>query len=162
LPNEDEGVWVIFNGEIYNHQELRKELVSRGHRFRTRSDTEAIVHAYEEWGAAGCARRLRGMFAFAVWDEREQSLTLVRDRLGIKPIYWAQLGKDLAFASEVKSLLAIPELDGRIDDDALAAYLALRYVPAPQTLFRGVKKLTPATLLTWKGGFVSLETYWDL
>jgi asparagine synthase (glutamine-hydrolysing) len=162
LPNEDESVWVIFNGEIYNHKELRRELMSRGHSFRTKSDTEAIVHAYEEWGAAGCARRLRGMFAFAIWDERAQSLTLVRDRLGIKPIYWAQLGKDLAFASEVKSLLAIPELDGRIDDEALAAYLSLRYVPAPQTLFRGVKKLTPATILTWKGGLVSLESYWDL
>src|SRR5205807_10049165 len=100
LCNEDETVWIIFNGEIYNHLELRKDLQSRGHQFRTRSDTEAIVHAYEEWGALGCARRLRGMFAFAIWDERAQSLTLVRDRLGIKPIYWAMLGKDLAFASE--------------------------------------------------------------
>jgi asparagine synthase (glutamine-hydrolysing) len=162
LANEDESVWVVFNGEIYNHLELRRELQSRGHRFRTHSDTEAIVHAYEEWGPAGCARRLRGMFAFAIWDERVQSLTLVRDRLGIKPLYWALLGKDLVFASEVKALLTIPELDGRIDDEALAAYLALRYVPAPQTLFRGIRKLLPATLLTWKGGQVSLETYWDL
>jgi asparagine synthase (glutamine-hydrolysing) len=162
LANEDESIWIIFNGEIYNHLELRKELMSRGHSFRTKSDTEAIVHAYEQWGAAGCARRLRGMFAFAVWDERAQTLTLVRDRLGIKPLYWAQLGGDLAFASEVKSLLAIPELDGRVDDEALAAYLSLRYVPAPATLFRGVKKLTPATILQWKGGLISLESYWDL
>jgi asparagine synthase (glutamine-hydrolysing) len=162
LANEDESVWIVFNGEIYNHLDLRRDLQARGHRFRTKSDTEAIVHAYEEWGAAGCARRLRGMFAFAVWDERTQALTLVRDRLGIKPLYWAQLGQDLAFASEVKSLLAIPELDGRVDDLALSAYLSLRYVPAPQTLFRGVNKLTPATLLTWKSGLISLETYWDV
>jgi asparagine synthase (glutamine-hydrolysing) len=162
LANEDESVWIAFNGEIYNHLDLRRDLQARGHRFRTKSDTEAIVHAYEEWGALGCARRLRGMFAFAIWDERAQSLTLVRDRLGIKPIYWALLGKDLAFASEAKSLVAIPELDGRVDDDALAAYLALRYVPAPATLFRGIRKLTPATILTWKGGLVSLETYWDV
>src|SRR5262249_4210799 len=149
-------------GEIYNHLELRRELSSRGHRFSTRSDTEAIVHAYEEWGAAGCARRLRGMFAFAIWDERAQTLTLVRDRLGIMPLYWAQLGPDPAFASECQCLVAFPDSDIRVDDDALATYLALRYVPAPATLFRGVNKLTPATLLTWKEGLISLESYWDL
>src|SRR5688572_7574330 len=136
LANEDESVWIVFNGEIYNHVELRKELQSRGHVFKTRSDTEAIVHAYEEWGAVGCAQRLRGMFGFAIWDERAQSLTLVRDRLGIKPIYYAQLGGDICFSSEIKSLLVIPELDARVDDDSLGAYLALRYVPAPTTLFR--------------------------
>jgi asparagine synthase (glutamine-hydrolysing) len=162
LANEDESVWIVFNGEIYNHLDLRRELTARGHRFRTRSDTEAIVHAYEEWGALGCAQRLRGMFAFALWDERTQMLTLVRDRLGIKPLYWAQLGGDLVFASEVKSLLALPELDARIDDEALGAYLSLRYVPGPATLFRGVRKLQPATVLTWKRGLVSLESYWDL
>ncbi len=161
LANEDETVWIVFNGEIYNHVELRRELVARGHRFRTHSDTEAIVHAYEEWGP-DCARRLRGMFAFAIWDDRAQRLTLVRDRLGIKPIYYAKLGGDIVFASEVKSLLAVPEVDDAVDDDALAAYLALRYVPAPLTMFRGVKKLPPASILTWQGGRVAIERYWDL
>ncbi|HEX8953151.1 MAG TPA: asparagine synthase (glutamine-hydrolyzing) [Polyangia bacterium] len=161
LANEDDTVWIVFNGEIYNHVDLRKELVARGHRFRTHSDTEAIVHAYEEWGPA-CARRLRGMFAFAIWDERAQRLTLVRDRLGIKPLYYAQLAGDLVFGSEVKALLAVPEVDGAVDDDALAAYLALRYVPAPLTLFRGVKKLPPASILVWQAGRVSIDRYWDL
>jgi len=162
LANEDESVWIVFNGEIYNHLELRRELVARGHRFRTRSDTEAIVHGCEEWGPEGCARRLRGMFAFAVWDEREQALTLVRDRLGIKPVYWAKLDGDVVFGSEVKALLEVDGVDGRVDDEALSAYLALRYVPAPRTLFRGVQKLPPATLLRWHRGVVSLRSYWDL
>jgi len=162
LGNEDETVWIVFNGEIYNHADLRSELRALGHRFKTKSDTEAIVHAYEEWGAVGCARRLRGMFAFAVWDEHTQTLTLVRDRLGIKPLYWAPLGGDLAFASEVKALLAISALDSRVDDDALGAYLALRYVPGPKTLFRGVQKLPPGTMLTWRRGHLQEERWWDL
>jgi asparagine synthase (glutamine-hydrolysing) len=162
LANEDDTVWIVFNGEIYNHLELRRQLVARGHRFRTRSDTEAIVHAYEEWGVTGCAERLRGMFAFAIWDERAQTLSLVRDRLGVKPLYYAELGGDLVFASEIKSLLAVPELDDRVDDEALAAYLSLRYVPAPATLFRGVRKLPPATALVWRHGATQRSTYWDL
>jgi asparagine synthase (glutamine-hydrolysing) len=161
LANEDETVWIVFNGEIYNHLALRRELLGRGHRFRTRSDTEAIVHAYEEWGA-DCAQRLRGMFAFAIWDERAQRLTLVRDRLGIKPIYYSELDGDLAFASEIKSLLCVRTIDSSVDDDALTAYLALRYVPAPLTMFRGIYKLPPATVLTWQGGRMSLSCYWDL
>ena len=162
LANEDESVWIVFNGEIYNHLELRRELLSRGHKFRTRSDTEAIVHAYEEWGAEGCAQRLRGMFAFAIWDERAQALTLVRDRLGIKPIYWSLVDGDLVFGSEIKSILCADDVTPEIDEDALAAYLTLRYVPAPLTLYRGVHKLPPATLLRWHCGLVSLRQYWDL
>jgi asparagine synthase (glutamine-hydrolysing) len=161
LANEDETVWIVFNGEIYNHVALRKELLARGHQFRTHSDTEAIVHAYEEWGPE-CARRLRGMFAFAIWDERAQRLLLVRDRLGIKPLYYAQLAGDIVFGSEIKSLLTVPAVDGAVDDDALAAYLALRYVPAPLTMFRGVKKLPPASLLVWQNGRISIDRYWDL
>jgi asparagine synthase (glutamine-hydrolysing) len=161
LANEDETVWIVFNGEIYNHVALRKELLARGHQFRTHSDTEAIVHAYEEWGPE-CARRLRGMFAFAIWDERAQRLLLVRDRLGIKPLYYAQLAGDIVFGSEIKSLLTVPAVDGAGDDDALAAYLALRYVPAPLTMFRGVKKLPPASLLVWQNGRISIDRYWDL
>ncbi|MDB4970141.1 MAG: hypothetical protein JWN44_5830 [Myxococcales bacterium] len=161
LANEDDTVWIVFNGEIYNHVELRKELIARGHRFRTHSDTEAIVHAYEEWGA-DCATHLRGMFAFAIWDDRQQRLVLVRDRMGIKPVYYAQLGGDLVFGSEIKSLLSVPGVDASVDEDALTAYLALRYVPAPLTMFRGVKKLPPASILTWSGGLVSIHQYWDL
>jgi asparagine synthase (glutamine-hydrolysing) len=161
LSNEDGTVWIIFNGEIYNHLELRKELITRGHRFQTHSDTEAIVHAYEEWGA-DCATRLRGMFAFAIWDENAQSLTLVRDRMGIKPLYYAQLGGDVVFGSEIKSLLVVPQVDARVDEDALSAYLTLRYVPAPLTLFRGVKKLPPASILRWHRGVTSIRQYWDL
>jgi asparagine synthase (glutamine-hydrolysing) len=162
LANEDESIWIVFNGEIYNHLQLRRELIARGHRFRTKSDTEAIVHAYEEWGAEGCAQRLRGMFAFAIWDEKEQALTLVRDRLGIKPLYYAQLGHDLVFGSEIKSLLEANGLDARVDDEALSAYLTLRYVPAPRTLFEGVHKLSPAHLLRWRRGTMTVGTYWDL
>ena len=162
LTNEDESIWIVFNGEIYNHLELRRELISRGHRFRTKSDTEAIVHAYEEWGAEGCATRLRGMFAFAIWDDRAQALTLVRDRMGIKPLYYSQLGGDLLFGSEIKSLLQCDDVDARVEDEALSAYLTLRYVPAPLTMFRGVKKLPPATVLRWHRGLVSLRQYWDL
>src|SRR4030095_8445231 len=115
--------------EVYNHLELRAQLYARGHRFKTRSDTEAIVHAYEQWGA-DCAKRLRGMFAFALWDEGAQRLLLVRDRLGIKPLYYSQVGGgDLVFGSEIKSLLAVRGIDTAIDDEALVAYLALRYVP---------------------------------
>src|SRR4051794_9660912 len=162
LANEDETVWIVFNGEIYNHLELRRELLDRGHRFRTKSDTEAIVHAYEEWGAEGCAQRLRGMFAFAIWDERAQALTLIRDRMGIKPLYYAKLGSDLVFGSEVKSLLEADGVDERVDEEALSAYLTLRYVPAPHTLFRGVRKLPPAHVLRWHRGEVTLRSYWDL
>jgi asparagine synthase (glutamine-hydrolysing) len=161
LANEDDSCWIVFNGEIYNHAELRRELIARGHRFRTHSDTEVIVHGYEEWGA-DVATRLRGMFAFAIWDERQQRLTLVRDRMGIKPIYYAQVGGDLVFSSEIKSLLGARGIEGAIDEDALAAYLTLRYVPAPLTLFRGIRKLPPATVLTWQGGLVSMRNYWDL
>jgi asparagine synthase (glutamine-hydrolysing) len=161
LANEDETVWIVFNGEIYNHLELRRELIARGHRFATHADTEAIVHAYEEWGPR-CATRLRGMFAFAIWDERQEKLTLVRDRLGIKPLYYATPGSDLVFASELKSLLCARTISDQIDDDALAAYLALRYVPGPLTMFRDVKKLPPASILTWQRGLCSIAPYWDL
>lgn len=161
LSNEDDSVVIVYNGEVYNHLDLRRELLARGHRFKTRSDTEAIVHAYEEWGA-DCATRLRGMFAFAIWDDRTQSLTLVRDRLGIKPVYYAQLGGDLVFASELKSLLVVPSLELALDEEALSAYLTLRYVPGPLTLFRSIKKLPPGHVLRWHRGLVSIRPYWDL
>ena len=167
LANEDGSVWIAYNGEVYNHASLRHDLESRGHTFRTRSDTEAIVHAYEEHGPR-CATRLRGMFAFAVWDGARRRLLLVRDRLGIKPLYYAALpGGGLLFASDLKALLRSPEVDRTLDEEALACYLALRYVPAPRTLLRGVRKLPPGSLLRWEitsGGAVRLSTerWWDV
>ena len=161
LSNEDGTVWVVYNGEIYNHGELRKDLQAHGHVFRTRSDTEVIVHAYEEDGPR-CVERFRGMFAFALWDTRRRRLVLARDRLGIKPVYYALSGNTLSFASELKALLLDPGLDRSIDEDALSCYLALRYVPAPATLLSGVRKLPPGTLLVWDDGRVRLDRYWDL
>ena len=161
LANEDGSVWIVFNGEVYNHVELRRELQRCGHSFQTHSDTEAIVHAYEEWGL-DCVSRLRGMFAFAIWDEHAGRLMLARDRLGIKPLYYSLLGGDLAFASEMKALTLLSEVDRDIDDRAFDAYLTLRYVPAPLTMLRGVRKLPPGHVLTFRAGEVSINRYWDL
>ena len=136
LANEDDTVWVVFNGEIYNFPALRAELESRGHRFRTHSDTEVIVHGYEEWGDA-CVERFRGMFAFAIWDTRARRLLLARDRVGIKPVYYAQPAEGgLVFGSEIKSILQDPAVDRAWSPEALDAYLTLLYVPAPATIYR--------------------------
>lgn len=161
LANETGDVWVVFNGEIYNFQELRGGLEAKGHHFRTRSDTEVIVHLYEEEGE-GFAGRLRGMFAVALWDARERRLVLARDRLGIKPLYYV-LGKaSLTFASEVKALLAWPDIAAEVDLAALGCYLSYFYVPAPGTLFAGVRKLEPGHLLVCEGGRVRQRKYWEL
>src|SRR5207302_1695956 len=140
-------VVVAFNGEVYNFADLRHELVARGHRFRTRSDTEVIPHAYEEWGASA-VERLRGMFAFAVWDARQRRLVLARDRLGVKPLYYALDGDRLLFASELKALLASERLERRIDPEALHDYLSLLVPLAPRTMFAGVRALEPGSTLT--------------
>ncbi len=161
MGNEDGTVQVVYNGEVYNHLDLRRELMARGHRFRTRCDTEAIVHAVEEEGAA-CVRRLRGMFAFAAWDATRRRLVLARDRVGIKPLYYAEVPDGIAFASELRALLLDPAVDRAVDEEALACYLALRYVPAPLTLLRGVRKLPPGCTLTWEDGRATVERYWDL
>ena len=152
LFNEDGSVVVIFNGEIYNYQELIPELVALGHVFRTRSDTEVIVHAWEAWGE-DCVERFRGMFAFALWDRNRETLFLARDRLGVKPLYYALLpdGK-LMFGSELKSLLAHGGLSREIDPLAVEEYFALGYVPEPRTIFAGVAKLPPAHTLTIRRG----------
>lgn len=153
---------LVYNGEVYNHAGLRTELEGKGHEFHTRCDTEAILHAHEEWGI-GAASRLRGMFAYAAWDRLTRTLTLVRDPMGIKPVYYAHLpGGDLLFASELKPLLVEPEVDRTIDDDALACYLALRYVPGPATIVRGVRKLMPGHALTWRDGGVAVQQYWQV
>jgi asparagine synthase (glutamine-hydrolysing) len=162
LPNEDETVWIVFNGEIYNFQALREELLGRGHVFRSKGDTETILHLYEEEGPA-CVRRLRGMFAFALWDARRRELVLARDRLGKKPLcYWHRPGRGFAFASEPKAFLADPEFRAEPDPAALHLYLTYQYVPAPRSAFRGVAKVPPAHVLRVRDGRVHLERYWTL
>ncbi|MFL6013633.1 MAG: asparagine synthetase B family protein, partial [Gaiellaceae bacterium] len=145
IANEDGSVVVVQNGEIYNYDELTRELVRAGHRFRTHGDTEVLVHAYEEWGTA-FAERLRGMFAIAIWDGRARRLVLARDRYGIKPLYYRVDGDRLEFASELRALSR-----GEIDLDALEAFLAFNSVPAPFSIFRGTRKLPPGYLLLWNG-----------
>jgi asparagine synthase (glutamine-hydrolysing) len=161
ISNEDGNITVVFNGEIYNHHELRARLLAAGHRFSTRSDTETIVHAYEDRGV-GCVEELRGMFGIALWDSRKQRLLLARDRVGIKPLYYWPTPDGLAFASELRSFLALDRFPREIDPTALARYLAFGYVPDPLCIFRGVRKLAPGHLLTWdaKHG-AKVERYWS-
>jgi asparagine synthase (glutamine-hydrolysing) len=159
--NEDESVLIVFNGEIYNYADLTSELTRLGHRFKSRSDTEAIVHAYEQYGDA-CVDHLRGMFAFAIWDRRRKRLLVARDRLGIKPLYFHLCAGFLAFASEIKSLLQIPSVSRVVDPAALESYLTLRYVPGPQTMFKGISKLQPGHLLVMDGQGVHIHKYWDV
>ncbi len=160
MRNEDGSVWLVYNGEVYNFRELREELEAKGHRFRTRSDTEVVVHAYEAFGV-DCVRRLRGMFAFALWDARRQRLVLARDRLGIKPLYYRCSGAQLAFASELKSLLQLPDARREVDPEGLDLYLTYGYVPAPRTAFRGFHKLLPGCVLVLDRAGVRVERYWD-
>ncbi len=158
IGNEDGSIQVIQNGEIYNYRELNEELRRAGHRFKTRSDTETIVHLYEEHGL-GFAERLRGMFGIAIWDKRNQRLVLARDRYGIKPLYYRVDGGNLSFASEMKSLIRQPDFSREIDLGALEAYLALGFVPAPMTIFEAAKKLPIGHLLIAEGGVVRLDHY---
>jgi asparagine synthase (glutamine-hydrolysing) len=161
ICNEDESIWVVFNGEIYNHESLRKQLQAKGHVFRTRSDTEVIVHLYEERGES-CVDELRGMFAFAIWDAPRGKLVLARDRLGQKPLYYTQSGRSLLFASEVKALRAVHDRPPDLDLSALHHYLSLRFIPTPQTIFQDVRKLPPAHLLVWQDGSIAVSRYWKL
>jgi asparagine synthase (glutamine-hydrolysing) len=162
LANEDERVWIAFNGEIYNHEALRADLEKKGHRYRTRSDTETIVHLYEDEGPM-FARRMNGMFALAIWDRARRTLVLVRDRLGIKPLYYARLANGtLAFASEIKALRLCPGVDTTLDPAALDSYLALQYVPGPGTIHRGVQKLPPGHVLVATEAGMHVEPYWTL
>ncbi|MDT7540278.1 MAG: hypothetical protein QOE33_182 [Acidobacteriota bacterium] len=161
ISNEDDSVTIVFNGEIYNFKELHAELEARGHRFRTHSDTEAIVHAYEEYGAA-CVEHLRGMFAFAIWDARKKELFLARDRVGKKPLYYALTPRGtLVFGSELKSLLEHTEIEREINPQAVDAYLTFGYVPDPLCILRGVNKLPPGHHLTYANGSLALKQYWD-
>jgi len=164
LYNEDDSVVVVYNGEIYNFQELFRTLAARGHTFRTHCDTEAIVHAWEEWGEA-CVERFRGMFAFAIWDRKTETLFLARDRLGIKPLYYAERGDGtVLFGSELKTLLQDERLPRAIDPLAVEDYFAYGYVPDPKTIYRGVHKLAPGHTLLWRRGVACAgpRRYWDV
>jgi asparagine synthase (glutamine-hydrolysing) len=161
IPNEDGTVWVVFNGEIYNHLELRQALEARGHRFSTLSDTETIVHAYEEWGEEAFGR-LRGMFGIALWDSREAVLLLARDRVGIKPLHYALAGDRLYFASEIKSILVQDDAAFALDVEALDHYLSFLYTPRDASIFAGIFKLPPSHVLRWQRGMIQLRRYWQL
>lgn len=166
MLNEDGSVAIVFNGEVYNFPELRDELIAHGHVFATRSDTETILHGYEQWGTH-VVERLRGMFAFAVFDRKDNSLFLARDRVGKKPLFYALLSEgsedeSLVFASELKSLLADPLLIAKVDLVALSHFLTYQYVPQPWSILEGVQKLPPGHWLLWKEGRLSIARYWDL
>ncbi|HPP52693.1 MAG TPA: asparagine synthase (glutamine-hydrolyzing) [Thermoguttaceae bacterium] len=160
MTNEDGTIWVVQNGEIYNYQTLRRELEQRGHRFRSTSDTEVIVHLYEEQGL-GCLQQLWGMFALAIWDGRRKQLLLARDRLGKKPLVYRQEPGRLLFASELKSLLALPGLERRVDPAAVDAYLLYQYIPAPRTILAGFCKLPPAGFLVYRQDRIEQGLYWQ-
>ncbi|HKT83949.1 MAG TPA: hypothetical protein VJQ84_08965, partial [Solirubrobacterales bacterium] len=161
IASEDIGVHVTCNGEIYNFRSLRSELRSRGHLFRSGSDSEVIAHLYEEQGS-DCLAELQGMFAIALWDERAERLLLARDRLGVKPLYWAPVGEGILYASEPGAILASGLVEPRPDPRALLDYLTLQYVPPPRTGFAGIHKLSPGELLVHERGEVRIERYWQL
>src|SRR5499426_1198014 len=160
ISNEDGSIWIVFNGEIYNYRELRELLLARGHKLRTRTDTETIAHLYEDEGER-CVERLRGMFAFAVWDRRERRLFLARDRVGKKLLHYAMVGRTLVFGSEIKSLLQHPGVKREINLQAISDFLSFGYVPDPATAFDGVSKLPPGHTLTFKDGLINTRRYWD-
>jgi asparagine synthase (glutamine-hydrolysing) len=162
LSNEDGSIWIVFNGEIYNHRALRETLIARGHRYRTQSDTETIVHLYEEYGK-DCVQHLRGMFAFAIWDSRKKSLFIARDRLGIKPLYYRLASQNFVFGSEIKVVLAYPEMRPAFNRDALPEYLAFGYISSEKTFYNGISKLMPGHRLEInEQGDLHIEQYWDL
>ena len=161
MYNEDGTLCIVFNGEIYNFPELHAQLLSRNHRIMTRSDTETILHAYEEWGE-DCVDHLRGMFAFAIWDRRTKKLFIARDRFGIKPLFYAENGGTFYFASEMKAILADPTVPREIDEAALACYFSLSYIPESMTIYKGIRKLLPGHALTWWNGRIRIRKYWDI
>jgi asparagine synthase (glutamine-hydrolysing) len=160
IANEDGSLQIVFNGEIYNFVELRKELLAFGHKFYTSSDTEVIVHAFEQWGK-DCVKRFNGMFAFALWDVRRRELFLARDHLGIKPIYYVELGNRVLFASEIKALLQDPVCPRDVNVEALAELFTFRYVPSPKTLFKGIYKLPPGHRMTLSSKGIEVEQFWN-
>ncbi len=160
MSNETGDIWVVFNGEIWNYKSLRKELIEKGHQFRTNCDTETIVHAYEEYGV-DCVARLHGMFGFAIWDSPRRRLLLARDRAGKKPLYYARPAGNILFASEIKALLCHPQVKREVDVQALADFLSVRYVPGPATLFANIYKVQPGHWLLCENDTIREECYWD-
>ncbi len=162
MTNEDGSVWITYNGEIYNFAELRRELISKGHRFRSHTDTEVVIHLYEQYGV-DCLNRLNGMFAFGICDLRGQTpkLFLARDHFGIKPFYYCEQNGNLAFASEIKALLEVPGIDVRMNMEALHQYLSFLWVPDPATMFEGIRKLEAGHYLLWQQGTLTNHQYWD-
>ena len=161
MPDASGRIWLTFNGEIYNFKELRHELEGLGHRFKSHTDAEVIIYAYLQWGRE-CLARFNGMFAFAIWDSQDESLFLARDRLGIKPLYYANTPAGFAFASEIKALIAIPGLDRSPDVAALDQFMTFLWTPDPRTAFRGISKLPPAHYLVYRNGRAEVSEYWDL
>jgi asparagine synthase (glutamine-hydrolysing) len=161
ILTEDGDIAIVFNGEIYNHLELRRELEELGHRFHSHCDTETVLRAFLEWDTA-CFARLRGMFAIALWTKSTKRLLLARDRMGIKPLYFMRRGEDLFFGSELKAILIHPEIERRLSLDGLDCYLSLNYVPCPWTLVQGIEKLPPGQWMEWRDGKVSSDSYWRL
>jgi asparagine synthase (glutamine-hydrolysing) len=160
IVSDDGDTAIAFNGEIYNHREIRKELEEKGHRFRSKCDTETVLRAFLEWDTA-CFSRMRGMFAAALWTESSKRLVLVRDRMGIKPLYYYQSGANLCFGSELKAILEHPDVPRQLDVNALDTYLSVNYVPGPQTLIQGIRKVPPGHLLEWRHGKMWLEPWWE-
>jgi len=161
ISNETDTAWIVFNGEIYNHLDVREQLESAGHRYKTRSDTETILHAYEQWGDAS-VEHLRGMFAFAIWDASHQRLLLARDRLGVKPLYWTRAGDRLLFGSEIKAILESGLIRAEANEEALPELLSTRYLSGTETLFKGIHRLQPGHTLTFDRGQISIGRYWDI
>jgi asparagine synthase (glutamine-hydrolysing) len=161
ISNEDGTVWIVFNGEIYNYIQLRSELLQAGHRFRTHTDTEVIVHLYEQYGEC-CVDKLSGMFAFAIWDVRKRRLFLARDRVGIKPLYYSVNEKSVIFASEIKALMADPSVKREIDLQTIDKFLTFLYTPGPETMLRSIHKLPPGHYLICENGKIQIHEYWDL
>jgi len=161
IHSEDENLWIAFNGEVYNIEELRKDLIKKGHRFYTRTDTEVIIHLYEE-EKEGCLKKLRGMFSLAIWDKKEERLFLARDRLGEKPLYYYHDGERFIFASELKAILKYEKFSREIDPAALDAYLTFLYIPRDLSIFKGIKKLPPASFLIFENGRINIEKYWSV
>lgn len=160
MSNEDGSVWLVFNGEIYNYRQLRSELIDRGHQFRTNGDTEVLVHGYEEWGEA-LLDRLNGMFAIALWDSRDQSFWAARDRVGVKPLYYYEDGRRLILGSEIKAILAQPDVPREISETGLLNFLSYGHSVAPQTMYRGIRKLPPGHHLRVAGGAMTIREWWD-
>ena len=161
MSNEEGNIWLVYNGEVYNFPALREELIKKGHQFRSRSDTEVIIHLYEEKGI-NLLESLNGMFAFALWDKNKEILFLARDRIGIKPLYYYSNGKEFAFASEIKPFLQLPDFEKKIDPESIHRYLTLQYIPSPLTIFKKVKKLPPGHYLTYHKGKIKISRYWNL